>query len=266
MRFAVTALLMLFVLVAPALPQDEAPPVEPQSEPAAVEPAGPALEILPVEVVTFHPVAIQYPADYDPAQSYPLVIGLHGFGSNAERFLTNFNAFANPQFIYAVPQAPYISPQPDYIGYSWILFDTGNLEMEFQTMQNSIDYVLQVEELVRQRANVSETYLLGFSQGGTLAYRLALAHPDQYAGLAAIAAPLDEYYATPDAMAALAGLRLFIAHGTDDDALPIDYSIAARDAFIANGNDVEYFEYEGKHSFDAAVLQLIEDWILNRET
>jgi predicted esterase len=243
-----------------ALGQQSEPETEVQS--ATAESPEPTFEIVPVEVVTFHPCAVQLPADYDPLKSYPLVIGLHGFGSNAERFLTNFNAFADPQFIYAVPQAPYISPQPDYIGYSWILFDTGNLEMEFQTMQNSIDYLLLVEELVRQRYSVSETYLLAFSQGGTLAYRAALDNPQQYAGLACIAAPLDDYYATPEAMAALGGLRLFIAHASDDDSLPIDYSIAARDAFLANGNAVEYFEYAGGHSFDATVLQRIEDWIL----
>ena len=47
------------------------------------------------------------PDDYDPDKQYPLIIGLHGNGSNAYLFSDLWKHIKDEEVIYAVPQSPY---------------------------------------------------------------------------------------------------------------------------------------------------------------
>ena len=68
---------------------------------------------------TWQPAWVTYPDDYDPRQSYRLLVALHGFGSNAESFMGIRERFADADFIMVCPQAPYAFPLGDAVGYSW---------------------------------------------------------------------------------------------------------------------------------------------------
>lgn len=227
---------------------------------AATATPRPAYELITVDALTVQPCIVQLPDGYTTGQDYPLVVGLHGYGSSAARFATNWFAFDNPQFIYACPNAPY--PVPGYADqYGWFLLDTGIPEAEEHSQRYAVDYAAGAIAALKARYNVSQVFVLGFSQGGMLAYQLGAENAAQVAGIACLAAPLEGSWLSGKTLLGAAGLPVLVAGGRDDTVVPLAKVQAARDALSAHSLDVEYFEYDGGHSFDAGVLQHVQEWM-----
>jgi predicted esterase len=257
-QFALVALFALCLLHTTVQAQEPADvvPSAAAAQPAA-QPAGES-RIIGVDATAVLPCIVQLPADFDQQRSYPLVIGLHGYSSTAARFATNWNAFDQPQFIYACPCGPY-PVQGAVLGFSWYLFETGMPEIELRTQQYARDFVLQLISQLKAEYNISAVYLLGFSQGGRLACDTGLLHPDVVQGIACLAAPHDAE-SEPDAVLnAARGLRVMLGVGTEDPLRPGVQSM--RDKLTAGGLDVKYLEYPGRHSFSQAEMQEFQQWL-----
>ena len=96
--------------------------------------------------------------------------------------------------------------------------------------------------------------VLGFSQGGVMAYALALRHGR---ALAAVAA-LSTWFApglSERGAASLAGLPVLVQHGTRDELIDVSRGRESVDALRAAGADVRYREYEMGHEINAASLR-----------
>lgn len=220
----------------------------------------PAYELLAVDALTVQPCLVQLPDGYSPERAYPLVLGLHGYGSSAARFATNWYAFDQPQFIYACPNGPYAVPgYADQFG--WFLFKTGNPEAEEHSRRYSVDYAAAAITALKARYKVSQVFVLGFSQGGTLAYQLGVENAGQIAGIACLAAPLEGAWISGKTLLGAAGLPVLVAGGKQDADVPLAEVQKARDALSAHSLAVEYFDYDAGHTFDAAVLQHVQEWI-----
>ena len=84
----------------------------------------------------------------------------------------------------------------------------------------------------------------GFSQGGAVAYELALSYPQRLAGLFA----LSTYYATAGSIQrspANEGLPVFIGHGSHDPIVPEALGRAAVSTLEQQGYQPEYHRYGG---------------------
>jgi phospholipase/carboxylesterase len=220
-------------------------------------------EVMHIDAVASLACVVQLPDNFDPERSYPLVIGLHGYGANPDRYLTNWYAFDSPEFIYAVPQAPYAYWQGTYLGYSWWLLGADDPEQWRHGVDLSQDYVLGVVDELTSQYNVSSIYALGFSQGAVLGYVLGIKHFDVFSGVACITGWLEASWLTDSELAQAAdGLRVFIAHGSEDPALPLNVAHTAHDILSGHGYDVELHEFPcDTHTMTSEILQLVEDWV-----
>jgi phospholipase/carboxylesterase len=220
-------------------------------------------EVMHIDALASLACVVQLPDNFDPERSYPLVIGLHGYGANPDRYLTNWYAFDSPEFIYAVPQAPYAYWQGTYLGYSWWLLGADDPEQWRHGVDLSQEYVLGVVEEVSSLYNVSGVYALGFSQGAVLSYVLGIKHYDVFSGVACITGWLEASWLNESELAQAANeLRVFIAHGDEDPALPLDVAYTSRDVLSEHGYDVELREYAcDTHTVTSEILQQVEDWV-----
>jgi len=217
-----------------------------------------------MEAATLHPCRVNLPADYDRAQEYPLVVGLHGFGGNADMFSTLWYAFDRPEFIYATPQAPYILPEFSGFGYSWLAPEGASIETQLRMRQLTLDYVQGVVDELKSRHRVSEVYVLGFSQGCAIAYALAFSRAGEYAGVTCFAGPFPQGWLNGEHLEAAraAGLRVFIAQGTEDAPDIIGMSQDARELLTAQGLAVEYVEFPAGHTLPREMLRQAQMWML----
>ncbi len=215
--------------------------------------------MLAVDAMTVQPCIVQLPTGYDPQRAYPLVLGLHGFRSSAVRFASNWSAFDAPQFIYACPNGPY-PVQGSAEQYSWVLLNTGQLEAEERSQRYAVDYAAAAIAALKQQYKVSQVFVLGFSQGGSLAYQLGVENAGTIAGIACLAAPLEGPWISGRTLMGAAGLPVLLGGAAADTVVPLEQVQSARDALSAHGLQVEYFEYDSGHTFSAAELRHVQRW------
>jgi len=206
------------------------------------------------------------PFDYDPdsGRSHPLVVGLHGYGSNAEHFFIAGKMFAAAGIIYAVPQAPYTFQSSSGLGYSWSLRDANDQEANDRSSVLAIEYVVDVVEALKAQYQVSDVYLFGFSQGGAYTYMTGLGNPDLFAGLIAFGSRFDPEWFTEATLTSASHLPIFIGHGEHDAGIPVQAAQEAKRILEAFDYDVTYHAFDAGHMIPADALRVAVDWIQRR--
>ena len=218
----------------------------------------------------WHP-ADNDPADNDPAHEgpHPAIIALHGFGANGQDLLGLAPLLQDGRLLMLCPQAP-LPVEPGFPGYSWYPFRPGGGAAE-EDVRAAIDQLRAFidEALARYPIDPQRVLLLGFSQGGGLAYRLALSEPGRFVGLAALSttfAPESAEAIAPDGRlsAAAAALPVLIQHGTDDEMIAVDRARDSRSRLQTLGLEPEYHEYAMGHGVGAESAQDLSAWVARR--
>lgn len=216
-------------------------------------------ELIYLATPTLEPIRIQFPVDYDEARGYPLVIGLHGHGGRGDEFFTPAPVFAQAGVIYAVLQAPYALVMAGRIGYSWTLRGVDNEAGDQGETELSIRYILSAVDTLADKLHPSAVYLMGFSQGGTMTYQTALAHPDRFDGFAVFGSWYRPEWFTEEQLAAASGLPVFIGHGRQDGV--VERSTESRDILEAAGFNVTFYDYPGGHTIARSAIDEMFEWM-----
>lgn len=104
-----------------------------------------------------------------------------------------------------------------------------------------------------------ETFdVMGFSQGAAMSFALAALYPDRVRRVLALAgfAPHDE--TMPGRYTALAGKKIYMAHGSRDDIVPVTLARETVEQMDAAGADVTYCESDVGHKLSADCLRGME--------
>jgi phospholipase/carboxylesterase len=200
----------------------------------------------------------------NPAAAPPLLVALHGRGGNANEFSNLWDALREPRPLLAVPQAPYpmlLTGDTPTVGWSWFVLSKERKLWE-RADPFAVEHVLRVVSDLQKARATGPVYLLGFSQGVSLAYMAALQAPERIAGVIAFAGKLPAD-TVPEAMfrAAAGTLRVFIAHGTEDRAIKVKESRNAKEHLEKLGYSVAYHEFSGGHQLSAELLREAQQWI-----
>lgn len=225
------------------------------------------------------------PPDMKKNRTYPLVLILHGHGANPENYVGMFERVASSlEAIVCAPYGPYPIPLERGHGYSWFpapwffreLLATGEStgdraqrrqEIELRETGVSRNFVLAAIDHVTREFPVDpdRVFLMGHSEGGVLAYGVALEHPDRFRALIVVGARLRDADATPDILTGAAGkLEVMICHSRGDNAVSFDQAKAASETLKNAGVQNKVFPYEGGHGLTAELAQTIGRWIAAR--
>jgi len=222
-------------------------------------------------------VRVVAPAVVEEGRRYPLVVLLHGFGGTAEGFAGLFEAAGlSPAYVVCAPFAPYPMPGGSTPGGSWFppmawyrpeaAATSGERlpeALEARELAVTRELVLRVvdEVVSRYPADPERVVVAGHSQGGVLAYELALDHPDRVWGTVAIGARLLRRSQSPQRLAAASGRRFLLVHSPEDASIPIDAARTARRMLKDAGAEVRLVEYAGGHGITVEVMRAVERWI-----
>ena len=206
---------------------------------------------------------LRLPASYDATKTYPLVVGLHGNGSNADNLMQSMPTDAFEGMICAAPAGAY--PRTDLASlrgehFSWYLPDADRALWPTLDSLTS-ELVLRVVDDVSQRHRVSRVILLGFSQGVSAAYLAAMKRPDRIAGIAAFAGSFPRNSVTPEQLKVASHIRVMIGHGTGDTQVPLEASERARDLLREAGYKVQFETFDGGHTLPPDVMRNAGAWI-----
>ncbi len=104
-------------------------------------------------------------------------------------------------------------------------------------------------------------HLIGFSQGAALSYYLAAAFPEQIGKVACLAGFLPDGIEQYIKTGVLAGKEFFIAHGTQDDTVPIHYAREAAQKLQDGKAKVIYCEADTGHKLSASCFRGLNAFI-----
>ncbi|MGD8537361.1 MAG: hypothetical protein PVI66_01445 [Candidatus Aminicenantes bacterium] len=213
---------------------------------------------------------LHLPKKFDKKRSYPLVIGLHGNGGNADGFDPAWQLFGSPDFIFAAAEGPY----PYMLGYrskmkqcSWEI-QIQDEELWKRADPLSVEYILGIARYLSKAYPVSSVYLLGHSQGAGYAYITGIKNPELIKGIICFGGQIpdmDKSYShlSMDDIRKGNDLRVFIAHGTKDNMLEVKFARGSKEVLEQNGYDVTYIEFNGGHELNKLAMQKAAEWVIN---
>ncbi len=198
---------------------------------------------------------------------FPALIALHGLGASAHDLLGLAPSIHGGQAVVLCPQGPVSMPiGGGMVGYGWFPMIPGQ--------PPDVEAFIAIAEVLRRFVDMAlERYpidparvaLAGFSQGGIMAYELALRDPDRFAGLAALSTWFPEQLA--DQLPKLPGHEGFpvlVVHGAQDSSIPLERSREAREALRPYGVALMYREFDMGHEIRADALRVILKWLDER--
>jgi len=179
----------------------------------------------------------------------PVLFLLHGYGSNEED-LFSFVPTLPEDWLVISFRAPKDS---SYGGYAWFDIDFNNAEnfVDENEANEVVKLVLENIMGVTNRYGLTDnkTHLCGFSQGGMIAYSLALQYPDLFSKVACLSSyPEENLLNNIDRnKKKYENMRFFISHGTEDAVIPLEWGRKAADLLYDLSAYFSFREYMSGH-------------------
>jgi polyhydroxybutyrate depolymerase len=205
------------------------PAPTPSATPAGPTAVTPSAAVAPGTTGTVdldgRPYRLHVPATYTTSSRVPLVVGLHGYTSTSsglDDYLGLTAASDARGFLLALPEGT-TDPQGHQF---WNAVDHGCCDLSGTHVDDS-GYLSHLIAQLTSSYAVSTVVVVGHSNGGFMANRLACDHADQVDAIASIAGPLpyDTSLCHPSRP-----VRVLHVHGDDDDTVPYQGSAAEMSA------------------------------------
>jgi phospholipase/carboxylesterase len=191
----------------------------------------------------------------------PAIILLHGRGAHEEDLL-GLQPYLDPNALLVAVRAPLSFP---YGGYTW--YETLHIGIpEPVQFAESYDRLVQFLEDVRKHYPVdpNRIILLGFSMGAVMAYACALTKPEMIHSVVAHSGYIPEDTALAFRWKDLKGRGFFVAHGTEDPIIGVEFARRARMLLSETDAELVYKEYLIPHSMSEESVSDLSQWIRKR--
>jgi phospholipase/carboxylesterase len=185
---------------------------------------------------------------------FPVFLMLHGWTGN-ENSMWVFSSRLPKNALVLAPRGLY---QTKSSGYSW----HPELSKPWPWVS---DFQPAVEKLFSLISNAnfpdgdfSNLHIIGFSQGAALAYTMAMFQPERIASLAGLSGFLPDGAAAWLGPDRLKGLPVFIAHGIEDELVPVERARVSVELIEKAGTTVTYCEDNVGHKLSAKCFRGLE--------
>lgn len=182
------------------------------------------------------------------------MIFLHGWGADAHDLAPLASVLDLPSYQFLFPNAPFAHPHVAG-GRAWYALETSDYQGLSDSREMLLHWLLSLEK--QTGVSLGNTVLAGFSQGGAMTLDVGLSLP--LAGLAS----LSGYLHSSPQVTANPIPSVFMAHGLQDQAVPIAAARQARDVLTALGVTVDYHEYNMGHEIPLPVLAQLRQFLLS---
>jgi phospholipase/carboxylesterase len=207
-------------------------------------------------------------AAFEPAGDgpHPTILAMHGWGSNALDLMGLAPYIARGRCMMLCPQGPVEVEIGAVNGYGWYPLRMG-APPDMEAMGRAADHLMRFVDAAIERYPVDRRKLIvmGFSQGGVMAYNLAIRHPERFAALVALSTWFPEELAEyADNRDALARLPTLVQHGRADDMIDITKARQSVERLRALKLPLSYREYDGAHEITVDELQDLSTFLMEK--
>ncbi len=196
----------------------------------------------------------------------PLLILLHGYGSNEEDLFSFASELPQDHYVISV-RAPF-DLQP--YGHAWyaIHFDADeNKFSDNEQAKESVNLIASfIDEVIKQYPiDTKNVTLIGFSQGAILSYATALTYPEKISKVVALSGYFNQEI-MPEVIDtnAISHLKFFVSHGSVDQVIPVEWARKAKPALENLGLEVDYHEYPVGHGVAPQNFFDFKNWLVKQ--
>lgn len=203
---------------------------------------------------------------YEPAGEgpHPTILTLHGWGANAMDLLGLAPHIADGRFRLICPQGPLQTPiGPGMIGYGWFPLRTGG-DTDVPAIIKARDQLRRFLDLcmVRYQIDPRKLAVLGFSQGGGMAYSLGLSEPERFTGMCVLSSWLrEEMLAAFQVGKGVNTLNTLVQHGSRDELIELPRAEHSIELLRKLEVPLEYKQYEMGHEISTQSLGDLSAWL-----
>lgn len=198
---------------------------------------------------------------------HPTILTLHGWGANALDLLGLAPYLAGGQFLMLCPQGPVQTPiGPGAVGYGWYPITLGGppdmaaLLASRQQLREFLDAAM-----ARYAIDPRKLLVLGFSQGGVMAYALGLSEPHRFAALVALSTWLpQELQGHLGDLTPSQNLPTWIQHGSRDELIQVERARTSVEVLRQARVPLTYREYDMGHEINAQSLRDLSNWLQDK--
>ena len=188
---------------------------------------------------------------------YPVLVLLHGWTGD-ENSMWVFAPRLPEKALIIAPRGYYPSKAG---GYSWHpeIKKPWPWISDFQPIVEKI--FQEVSNRNFQAGDFSSLHLMGFSQGTALVYSMAILHPELVTSIAGLSGFLPDGASSWLEPRRLKGLPTFIAHGSEDELVPVELARKSVQALKYAGANVTYCEDDVGHKLSAKCFRGLEAFL-----
>ena len=189
---------------------------------------------------------------------HPAILMLHGRGSDEDDLLS-LAQFLDRRFLLISARAPYPFPNG---GYTWYeLQDTAGPDHEsFMNSYRRLSRFLD-DIIAGYPVDPAALLLFGFSMGTVMSYALGLTRPERIRGVAANSGYIPENTHLTFRWKELSPVQFCVAHGIDDQVIPLAMAQRARELLTAAEVRLFYREYPMGHQISEQSIADVAAWM-----
>lgn len=198
-------------------------------------------------------VRVRNPEDSNQSR---LLIMLHGWTGD-ENSMWIFSSRIPKDYFLVAPRGITSTPLG---GYGWQNATSRGWPAadDFRTaIETVLDLVDKIDYPKMDRAKFD---LMGFSQGAALAYTIGLTYPDRVGKLAGLSGFLPEGLDDGIARGPLLGKKVFVAHGRQDEMVPVSKARQVVEGLKAAKAEVIYCEEDVGHKLSSGCFRGMSDY------
>lgn len=207
-------------------------------------------------------VILKLPNDYDPKKTYPLIVGLHGYGGTMAGLTAAFDGLRDQPVLLAFLQGEY---KREGGGWSWYVMTEDRTVWE-KVDEIAVARVVEAIQKIKSAYPVGKITVFGFSQGASMAYLVGLLHPALISGKAAVSGNLPEIDRQGSILhaaniAEAKNVRIFVGRGLADKAVPREEYSRQIEYLSKAGYAVTTYEFQGGHTLTGMLMARLWRWV-----
>jgi phospholipase/carboxylesterase len=230
-----------------------------RTSPSSLPPAAQASSS--IESALFSPAtadsvhALFAPLHYASGYAYPLIVWLHGPGGDERQLMRIMPLVSMQNYVAIAPRGLYVGNEAEHEGYHW---------------QQTDDHIQQAEQRIfdsiataRQKLHIDprRVFLAGFDHGGTMAFRVAMNHPQHFAGVVSLCGAFPTGRLPLGNLVVARRLAMFLAAGRDSCQYPAETVCDDLRLLHSAGMSVTLRQYPCGHELAPQMLGDVNRWI-----
>jgi len=202
------------------------------------------------------------PLHYEPRYAYPLIVWMHGPATMGEREL--------PEIMAAISIRNYVAVAPRGFPHGQEEAGPGLLDwpQTGEYIEEAERRVFHAVEAACRQFHVANRriFVAGFGTGGTMAFRVAMNHPDRFAGVASLCGGFPRGHHPLAQLHGARRLPLLLAVGRDSLEYPPAEACADLRLLHSAGMSVSLRQYPCGQVLAKQMLRDVDRWIIGEIT